>query len=177
MNRREKDMFDKFGEFDSAQEINEAAAAQLKEGDIEAVFEIAEENGIDKEDAEDFIDGAVPELCSVLMAAYGKLDIEAAEMKPYEIMEDWLSYIRIRCQEDAAMAEAVRKKGKNFKGCIGALLKWSFQNQNPVDKDIIKAAGVTAGRCTLGIPGIATAKRLITEYYLRGQDRDEKESD
>lgn len=30
-------MFDKFGEFDSADEINRAAAAQLKEGDLDAI--------------------------------------------------------------------------------------------------------------------------------------------
>lgn len=29
-------MFDKFGEFDSAEEINRAAAAQLKEGDLDS---------------------------------------------------------------------------------------------------------------------------------------------
>ena len=46
-------MFDKFGEFDSAEEINRAAAAQLKEGDLDAVKTIAEENGLDPEDAED----------------------------------------------------------------------------------------------------------------------------
>lgn len=52
-------MFDKFGEFDSADEMNRAAAAQRKEGDNEAILAIAEENGIDKEDAMDFIDGCV----------------------------------------------------------------------------------------------------------------------
>ena len=64
------------------------------------------------------------------------------------------------------MAAAVRKKGKSLKGCIAALLKWSFGNQHPVDGKILKAAGVTASRCTLGIPGMATARRIITEYYL-----------
>ena len=159
-------MFDVFGEFNSVEEINEAAAAQLAEGDIEAVFTIAEENGIDKEDAQDFIDGVVPELANALMAAYGKLDVEAAELKPYEIMADWLSYIKVRCQEDRNMAAAVRRKGKSLKGCIGALLMWSFKNQHIVDKDILKAAGVTAGKCTLGIPGMGRAKELITEYYM-----------
>lgn len=159
-------MFDRFGEFNSAEEINEAVAAQLAEGDLDAIYAIAEENGIDKEDAEDFIDGCVSELVNPLMAAFGKLKVEAAELKPYEIMEDWLSYIMIRCQEDVDMAVAVRKKGKSLKGCIGALLKWSFKNQHPVDGDILKAAGVNAGRCTLGIPGMGRAKQLITEYYM-----------
>lgn len=159
-------MFDKYGEFDSAEELNKAAAGQLAEGDIEALMEMAEENGIDKEDVQDYIDGCVEELANPLMAAYGKLNVEEKELKPYEIMADWLNYIRVRCQEEEAMAAAVRKKGKSLKGCIGALLKWSFKNQHPVDKDIIKAAGVTAGRCTLGIPGMGRAKKIITEYYM-----------
>ena len=44
-------MFDKFGEFDSYEEINRAAKAQLEEGDLEAIKTIAEENGLDPEDA------------------------------------------------------------------------------------------------------------------------------
>lgn len=80
-------------------------------------------------------------------------------------MEDWLSYIRVRCEEDERMAAAVRKKGKSLKGCIGTLLVWSFRNQHPIDKDILKAAGVN-NRCTLGIPGMARAKQIITEYYM-----------
>lgn len=107
-----------------------------------------------------------PELCSLLSAALGKLKVESAALKPAEIMEDWLSYIMIRCGESVDMAAAVRKKGKSLKGCIAALLKWSFGNQHPVDGEILKAAGVTASRCTLGIPGMATARRIITEYYL-----------
>ena len=43
-------MWDKFGEFDSWEEINRAAKAQLEEGDMDAVRAIAEENGIDPED-------------------------------------------------------------------------------------------------------------------------------
>lgn len=159
-------MFDRFGEFDSAAELNAAAEGLLKEGDTDSIYVLAEENGIDREDAEDYIDGAVPELANVLMVAYGKLDVEAKELDPYEIMNDWLQYIRVRCQEEPAMAAAVRRKGKSLKGCIGALLKWSFQNQRNVDKDIVKAAGVSANRATLGIPGMGRAKQIITGYYL-----------
>ena len=159
-------MFDRFGEFDSVAELNASAEGLLKEGDIDSLYILAEENGIDREDAQDYIDGAVPELANVLMAAYGKLDVEAKELKPYEIMDDWLQYIKVRCQEDSEMAAAVRRKDKSLKGCIGALLKWSFQNQQDIDKDIIRAAGVSAGRVTLGIPGMGTAKKIITEYYL-----------
>ena len=102
----------------------------------------------------------------LLQRYHPELKVESAALKPAEIMEDWLSYIMIRCGESVDMAAAVRKKGKSLKGCIAALLKWSFGNQHPVDGEILKAAGVTASRCTLGIPGMETARRIITEYYL-----------
>lgn len=158
-------MFDKFGEFDSADEMNRAAAAQRKEGDNEAILAIAEENGIDREDAIDFIDGCVAAFVTPLMAAYGKLDIEAKELQPYEIMEDWLQYIKLRCAEEPEMAVAVRRKGKSLKGCIAALLEWSMKNQRPVDSEILKAVGINY-KVTLGIPGMGRAKKIITEYYL-----------
>ena len=159
-------MFDMFGEFDSAEEINLAAAGQREQGDKEALLKLAEENGIDKEDAEDYMDGLMDELVNPLMAAYGKLAVEEKNIQPYEILQDWLNYIRIQCAENEAMARAVRKKGKNLKGCMGALLKWSFKNAKPVDTDILKAAGVSASKVTLGIPGIGTAKKIIREYYM-----------
>lgn len=160
-------MFDRFGEFDSADELNASAEGLLQEGDTESIYVLAAENGIDKEDADDYINGDVPELASVLMAAYGKLDIENKELELKEIMDDWLTYIRVGCQEDPAMAAAVRRKGKSLKGCIGAMMAWSFKHQIPIEKEIIKEAGVTAGRVTMGIPGISTAKKIIREYYLK----------
>lgn len=160
-------MFEKFGEFDSTEELNRAAAAQLKEGDIEAILTIAKENGIDEEDARDYIDGCTQVFVSPLMAAFGKLEIESAALKPYGIMEDWIQYIKMRCSEDPAMAEAVRRKKKSLKGCIAALITWSFKNARPVDKDILKAAGISY-RVTLGIPDMGQAKRIITEYYTGG---------
>lgn len=159
-------MFDKFGEFDSYQEINELAVNLRKEGDSTSIIELAKENGIDTDIAEAFIDGDILYLCDAMAAAIGKIEIEAAELKPVEIMFDWVEYLKVRCMEDEQTALAVRKKGKSLKGAVAALLTWSFKNQIPVDKDILKAAGVTAGKCTLGIPGMGRAKKIMTEYYL-----------
>lgn len=160
-------MFEKFGEFDSAEELNKAAAAQLEQGDTEAVIAIATENGLDREDAEDYIDGLVPELTTPLTAALGKIKVECDELKPQQIMTDWVEYIKVQCAESDEMAAAVRRKGKSIKGCIAALLKWSFANQMPIEEEILKAAGVTVERVTLGIPGMGQAKKIIREYYLQ----------
>lgn len=163
-------MFDVYGEFDSAEEINEAAANQLKEGDTEAVKQIAVENGLDPEDAEDYICGYTDDLCTAIMAAFGKIKVESEAIKTGEIVNDWINYIKSRCIEDEDMALAVRRQGKSIKGCIVELLKWSYKNMYEIDKDICKAAGV-CGNVKLGIPGMERAYQIITDYYLGGDNR------
>ena len=162
-------MFEEFGEFDSWEEINKAAEGQKEEGDEDALLRLAKENGIDKEDAQDYFDGVIQELCTPLIAAMGKLEIEEADLKPKDIMEDWVGYIRTLCSQSKDMQLAVRKKGKSLKGCIGVLLKWSFGHQQEIDKEILEAANVKTQRVTLGIPGMHTAHKLIREYYTGGQ--------
>lgn len=160
-------MFDKFGEMNSYKEINELADNLFNEGDQESLKKMAKENGIMQEFVEMYLQGDIPVLCDPLTAALGKIDVEAEELKPKEIMEDWVEYLRGQCMENEILAHQVRKKGKSLKGCIAALLKWSFANQIPVvGQDILKEAGVKAGRVTLGIPGMARAKKIITDYYM-----------
>lgn len=69
--------------------------------------------------------------------------------------------------EHEDIAIKVREKGKSLKGCIAELLKWSFGHQTEIDKDILKAAGVSASKVTLGIPGMAEAKKIINDYYRK----------
>jgi hypothetical protein len=78
-------MFDTFGEFDSAEELNAAAAGQKAEGDTGALKELAEENGIDEDDVQDYMDGVTDSLCTPLTAAYGKFAVETAVLRPVEI--------------------------------------------------------------------------------------------
>lgn len=164
-------MFDKFGEMDSYQEINELAENLLNEGDTEGLKEMAAENGIEEDFVNLYLAGEVPELCDPMTAAFGKLDMECQDLDPKEIMEDWAEYIRAQCMENDQMAMQVRKKGKSLKGCITALISWSFRHQQTIDQQIVKAAGVNAGKVTLGIPGMGQAKKIIREYYLGGGEK------
>lgn len=167
-------LFEKFGEFDSAEEINRAAAAQLAEGDTEAIYALAKENGIDVEEADDFIDGVTTELCTPLMAANGKLKVEEKELGIQGILIDWVQYIGGRCLEAPEMALAVRRKGKNLRDCMAALIKYSFENKVEVSSKIVEVTKVLnhgkleqlRGPLYLGMPNRVQAKRIITEYYM-----------
>ena len=161
-------MFDKFGEMGSYTEINELAANLLKEGDTDSLKELAKENGIPDDYAEMYLEDAIPTLCDSTSAAIGKIDVECRELKPKELILDWVEYIKGLCMENEMIAHQVRKKGKTLQGCIAVLLAYSFKNQITVNKEIVKAAKVSAGKVTFGVPGMAKAKELIRNYYLGG---------
>lgn len=159
-------MFDKFGEFDSAEEMNRAAKAQLEQGDTDAIVALAVENGLDKEDAEDFIDGCVEELTTPLLASLGKLKVESKDLEIGGILGDWQERIMELCQEDTALCAAVRRKGKTLAGCMAELIKYSFENKVQVSDKIVKVTKVIRGPLYLGVPSNAEVKRIIKEYYL-----------
>lgn len=158
-------MFDRFGEFDSAKGINETAVNLRREGDNDSIYALARENGIDREMVDAFVAGDILYICDAMSAAIGKISVEEQELKPKEIMADWTEYIRSEAFEDESMAIAVRRKGKSLKGCIAEILKWAFAHQTEISPDIVRAAGVKAGKVTLGEPGMATAKQIIRQYY------------
>ena len=162
-------LYEKYGEFDSYTEINMAAANQKAEGDMNAIKEIAKENGIDEMDAEDFINGDVSELCSPLMAATGKIKVEKEAMNLKEIMADWADDVVKEC-ENEAFALAVRRKGKSLAGAIGEVLKESWKIKEKIPSEIEKAAGIHAGNASveMGIPGRATVRKILKQYYLEG---------
>ena len=170
-------MWDKFGEFDSAEELNRAAAAQKAEGDEEALKILAKENGIDPEDTEDYLDGAVEELATPLMAALGKLKVEAEDLKLDGILRDWEACILEQVRKDEQMQAAVRRKGKNLKNCMAAILKYSFEEKVRISDEIVNSTKVIRngkeeklrGPVYMGIPDRAKTKELIRNYYLGGQ--------
>lgn len=170
-------MFEKYGEFDSVEELDRAAAAQLAEGDTEAVIAIAVENGIDKEEAEDYIDGCTGELATPLMAALGKLKLEVEELEIKGVLTDWKDSLIEECMKDTEMCLAVRKTGKCLRDCMALLIRFAFENKVQVSHKIVSVTKVTNNGkeeamrepLFLGVPNKAEVKRLIKAYYL-GQE-------
>ena len=103
-------MFEKFGELNSFGEINELAENLFNEGDTESLKAMAKENGIQNEFIQMYLQGDIPVLCDPLTAAMGKIDVEVAELKPQEIMEDWVEYLRGQCMENEILAYQSEKK-------------------------------------------------------------------
>ena len=86
-------MFEKFGELNSVEELNKAAAGLKEEGDVASLIVLAEENGLDKEDAEDYAAGEMEELATVSTAAHGRLKVESEDLKIAGVLMDWVDEI------------------------------------------------------------------------------------
>ena len=164
-------MYEKFGEFDSFEELNRAAVAQKAEGDEEALFALAQENGLDKEDVEDYLDGIVEELATVSMAAIGKLKLEKEDLKLGGVLSDWVDELMEMCMESQELAAAVRKKGKDLAGYIAATADSGWKNRVIVDKRIVNKTKevkkiIGTHEFAIGIPDRKTRRELARDYYL-----------
>lgn len=165
-------MFDKFGEVDSFEELNRMAKAQRDEQDEEALMILAEENGIDKEDAEDFYDGVFDELTNAKLAAIGKLKVECREYDIKGILKDWVDEIVADLNEDESLALAIRKKGRDLGQLIADMAEFGYKNRTDVStkivdktKDIKKVVGNHS--FSIGFPDRVQRKKLVKEYYCK----------
>lgn len=165
-------LFAKFGEFDSAEEINRAAAAQKAQGDNEAVRTIAKENGIDEMYVDDFLAGDYDELCNPLIAAIGKLDIETADLDLPTSLQLWVDFIKNMMLEDndKQLMIGIRRKGKDLVNLLAKLIVETSKSRKNVPGPIVSAARKLDSSIPSTLPiGDISRKRLeeaIREYYI-----------
>ncbi|MCM1326938.1 MAG: hypothetical protein NC094_09035 [Bacteroidales bacterium] len=167
-------LFEKFGEFDSVEELNRAAAAQKAEGDIEALKALALENGLEEEDAEDYMNGCTPELATDLQAAVGKLRAESRDLMLSGVLADWVNELIDMCTSDEAFRLAVRKKGKDLAGYIALTAETGYQARCVVDKKIVSRTKklkeiIGSYEFSIGIPDKRTRRKLAMDYYMGGE--------
>lgn len=162
----------KFGVFKTVEELNRAAAAQKAEGDEEALIALAIENGLDREDAEDYMDGAMDKLCTPYMAAIAKLNSEAKELELKSQLLDWKDYlIQIMTEYPGdGLNNAVFDPDKKLLDVMAKGMKLSSENRIQVDKRIIKAAGLPDSAAYIGMCGRDDLREIIMSYYLEGAE-------
>lgn len=162
-------MFDRFGEFDSWEEINRAADAQKAEGDLEALKVLAEENGFDPLDAEDFFHGCIDHFCGPLDAALGKIKVEAEEMQLKREFVLLKEELEAACVADSRIAIGVRKKEKNLATYLAKMIDKGYDQAITPPKAILdKVTAVPAQyrhQMKTGMPDKSERKEIMQAYY------------
>lgn len=156
-------MFDKFGKM-SYDELIRTAKAEKKEGDEEALIALAQENGLDQEDAEDYMDDLTEVLCTPREAAVARIEMEAKDLEVSGIWEEWKDFALEMCMQEEDLACAVCRKNRSLLGLFGKLLKLGFDSKQRVDKRICKEAGLNDNVYT-GIPTRQQVAETISNYY------------
>ena len=156
-------MFDKFGKM-SYDELIRTAKAEKEEGDEEALIALAQENGLDQEDAEDYMDDLTEVLCTPREAAVARIEMEAKDLEVSGIWEEWKGCVLEMCMQEEDLACAVCRKNKSLVGLFGKLLKLGFDSKQRVDKRICKEAGLNNNVYT-GIPTRQQVAETISNYY------------
>ncbi len=167
-------MFDKFGEFNSVEEIN-AKARELKEAqDKDGLYALATENGMPAMDVDDYMDGLVEQFTMPIMAALGKIEAESKDIGVDGILVDWEGILKEMCSEDLEMAAAVRRKGKRLAEYMARLLRYAFETKVQISDKIVDITMVNHNGkeekmrkpLYLGVPNKAQVKKLAREYYM-----------
>lgn len=159
-------MFEKFGEFGSAEELNMAAEGFLKEGDTASLLALAEENGIDREDAQDYIEGNAECLATPAMAAVGRLEVEKREIQKSTDVNGKIIRMTIwnfvsSMVSEQEMQVAIMKKGKRIQGIYKAL-------ENGARKHKSRNCGVSHGTDR-------ELQEIIRAYYINGNETEKIE--
>lgn len=158
----------KFGIFNTVEELNKAAAAQKEEGDTEALLALAAENGIDRADAEDYLNDAAEELATPLMAALGKLDLEAAELGLKSQLADWKDSIAAMCADSEEMSRAVFRPDRELAQVLAGGLQHAFLNRVELPGRVTRLTNLPS-RISIGMTGRDELRQIAEKYYLEGK--------
>jgi len=150
-------LFAKFGEFDSVEELNRAAAGLREEGDVDGLKELAKENGIDPFEVEDYIDGMSEELATPITAALGRMEVELDTLDGQikNICLFYSIFVNALLTESKEVAKGIMKKGARLKGIYDAIYAYARKHQQ--------------GGCFAGSTTDQQDKQLVKAYYT-GQD-------
>lgn len=150
-------MYEIFGEFDSAEELNLCAAGLKAEGDKDNLLVLAKENGIDESLVTMYLEDATQTFIDIFGAMCGKLEVERKEGKtgiaPAQAIIDYLSITGFEKEE---LAIAIRRKGKSLEKCC-----------EEISKQAMAMVKEKKGEQTVNIPDL-TVFKMAEAYYLKG---------
>lgn len=175
-------MWDKFGEMDSAEELNKKAMELRENGKAEELLPLTEENGIDGYMLEMFADGDIDFICDTQTAAEGKLSVElknyqkqyvANAMEVVDALTSMMMRERIKLSVHKAgvdidididvtgeeLARAVRRKGKSL---------------NTICKKVFTKAGEIHAA---GTPASSMVIPMVINEYLQEEKKGKKKED
>lgn len=109
-------MYDKFGKM-TYEDLMKAIDGQIQEGDLSALKELAEENGLKEELVLLAAETGETEVIDAFTVAACRLDMEARNCKSRLPVQPVADYLKAQCMDYTVLA-AVMKKDKDLNTCM-----------------------------------------------------------
>ena len=148
----------------NAKEFNDKAKELKEAGDTQGLQELTQKYGIEKEDLEDYLDGAAKNLATPLILALAAIEEAKKELDTKGVIADWIGVLASMAAESEELADAITFDDKKIKDLLGKILKQAFKTKIKVHDDIAEAAGIRTP-LYMGIPGTGDIKKIIGEFY------------
>lgn len=136
--KNEKELFPRFGEMGTFEELNHAAEGLKAEGDIDSLKALAAENGLDPEDAEDYATGDVKQLVTLRQAALGRIKVQRKNTNIPAPAADIIYEMARTMTEDPEACRCFLQKGARIDKVWEKLRETAKENQK-------NGAGVACG--------------------------------
>lgn len=151
-----QELFSRFGEFDSVEELNKTAEGLKEEKDFDSLKELAEENGIEKCDVDDYINGITQELAVQITAAMGRLKVELASLdgQAGEMCKFYAKFAEEIAIGRKDVAAGIMKKGARIKGIYDQLYQYASKHKS--------------GGCFCGSTTDVQDEELVIAHYTGG---------
>lgn len=165
-----------YKEFGSVAELNGIAESLRKAGKEKEIMDLAIQQGIDEDEAQDYIDGIVDPFATKNMACFGKLRMKEQELKLEGIFKDWTDEIRVTVLQNQELVEKIYTK--SLEGCLAEILTESFKTKSKIPAKIAELATMTVNGTEwkmkkpayINIPSTKQVRMIIQRYYRRKAD-------
>lgn len=148
------------------EELNKKAEELKLMKDLKGLNKLCKDNGVDEEDAADYMEGYIENLFTPFIFAMGKLN---EEKKKLDLPTEMIYYTDsiMELAKDPSLATAICSPDKNLVGALGALLKVASKNRKEIPEAIVKAAGYN-GKIFTGNIDKVVFKDTVRKYYMEG---------
>ncbi len=146
------------------EELNKKAEELKLMKDLKGLKKLCKDNGVDEEDASDYMEGYISELFTPFILAAAKLKKERDAFKDLPTALSLYTDEIINMAQDKEIAEGILKDNKNLAEALGAIVKQASKTRKAIPKEISKAAGIPEN-VPMGDVDKPTFEKLIKVYY------------
>ena len=144
--------------------LNRTAETLKNAKDLKGLKKLCKENGVDEEEAADYMEGYTASLFNSFILAAAKLKKERNALKDLPTALSLYTDEIINLALDEVVAAGILRDDKNLVNALGLIVKEASRTRKTIPVEIAKAAGIPSN-VPMGDVDRVTFVKIIKTYY------------